>query len=120
MVKIALSNEFDSIVKMFRFFVRVRNFSYIDRIGNALSYEPVEFALRDALRAYVSIYNSAEKEERAGRSIRFIRDKETGEPIYLPSIPSQEEVEAFLDKVREDIGYARRLAILALSIPRSS
>lgn len=99
-----------------RFFARVRNFSYIDRIGNALSHEPVEFALRDALRAYVSIFNSAEKEE--GR--RFIRDKETGEPIYLPSIPSQKEVEAFLDKVREDVGYARKLAILALSIPKPS
>ena len=105
---------------MFRFFVRTKNFSYIDRIGNALSYEPVEVALKDALRAFVSIYNSAEVEVKEGRTRRFIRDKETNKPIYLPSIPSESEVEKFLQKVREDISYARRLAILALSIPYSS
>ena len=106
--------EFSGLIKMLRFFVRTKNFSYIDRIGNALTYEPVEVAIKDALRDFQSIHNSAKTED--GKKV--IYDKQTNKPIYLPSIPSSEEVEAFLKKAKEDISYARKLAIFALTIPQ--
>ncbi|XRO77236.1 type I-A CRISPR-associated protein Csa5 [Methanocaldococcus sp. 10A] len=107
--------EFSSLIKMLRFFVRTKNFSYIDRIGNALTYEPVEVAIKDALRDFQSIHNSAKIED--GRKV--IYDKQTNKPIYLPNIPDSEEVENFLKKVKEDMSYARKLAIFALTIPQT-
>ncbi|AEH24646.1 type I-A CRISPR-associated protein Csa5 [Pyrococcus yayanosii] len=103
--------EFRGIVNMLRFFVRTKNFGYVDRIGNALTPEPVEVALLEAMRAFRSIWESAKTDE-GGRYI-----EKDGEKIYVPKIPSDSEVENFLNAVRENIRIAKRVATLALAYP---
>ncbi|MDK2783254.1 MAG: hypothetical protein PWQ32_843 [Thermococcaceae archaeon] len=105
--------EHEGIVKMLRFFVQTKNFSYVDRIGNALNPEPVEVALLEALRAFRSIRESAPVDEN-GR--RYVEDK-NGNKILVPGIPKDEEVKKFLDDVRSDIGVAKLVATLALAYP---
>ncbi|KUH32863.1 type I-A CRISPR-associated protein Csa5 [Thermococcus celericrescens] len=97
---------------MLRFFVQTRNFSYVDRIGNALNPEPVEVALLEALRAFRSIRESASVDENGGRYI-----EKDGNKILLPGIPSGEEVMGFLKDVRSDTGVAKLVATLALAYP---
>uniref|UniRef100_A0A7C2K2A0 Type I-A CRISPR-associated protein Csa5 n=1 Tax=candidate division WOR-3 bacterium TaxID=2052148 RepID=A0A7C2K2A0_UNCW3 len=102
---------YEGIVKMLRFFVRTRNFSYVDRIGNALNPEPVEMALLEAIRALRSIRESAINKE--GR--KYI--EKDGEEILVPGLPTEDEIRAFLNIVYSDIGTARRIATLALAYP---
>ena len=110
-----MSNAFDEIpndlVKILRFFVNRKNFSYVDRIGNTLSPEAIEMALKDALRDLNSFYLSAQSE---GGGPRFIRERD-GSTTTLPNIPSQDSIKKFLQLVQEDVSYGRRLAMLALS-----
>lgn len=101
----------EELINMLRFFVKRRNYSYVDRIGNALTVQPVEMALKDALRDLITIYGSSNKDERGFHFI--INDR--GEKEYLPKIPSKQSVEEFLKKAKEDISIARRLAIFALT-----
>ncbi|AFK22402.1 type I-A CRISPR-associated protein Csa5 [Pyrococcus sp. ST04] len=103
--------EYWGIVNMLRFFVRTRNFGYVDRIGNALTPEPVEVALLEAMRAFRSIWEGAKTDERG----RYI--EKDGEKIYLPRIPSDEEVEKFLNAVRKDVRVAKRIATISLAYP---
>ncbi len=105
-------SEYEGIVKMLRFFVQTKNFGYVDRIGNALNPEPVEVTLHEALRAFRSIRESATVGEDGRRYV----EKE-GKKIPVPGIPGEEEVKAFLDAVRSDIGVAKRIATLALAYP---
>ncbi|MHA1875170.1 MAG: type I-A CRISPR-associated protein Csa5 [Promethearchaeota archaeon] len=104
------------IINILRFFIRIQNFSYVDRIGNALSIEPIEIALKDALRDYRSIYNSAEKRNNS----RIFTDKRTGEKFYLYKIPKQKSIEKILTLIQTDSTYGRKLAILALTIKEDS
>ena len=112
-------SEYSGIEGMLRFFVELGDFSYVDRIGNALTVEPVEMALRDALRVLRAYWNSAEEIEEGGKKYRFIRvmDRRTREErtYRLPKIPDSEEIERFMSAVREDISEARRVAINSLS-----
>ncbi len=105
-------SEYEGIVKMLRFFVQMKNFGYVDRIGNALNPEPVEVTLHEALRAFRSVRESAPVDE-SGR--RYV--EKDGKKIPVPSIPTEEEVRTFLDDVRSDIGVAKRVATLALAYP---
>ncbi|RLG47819.1 MAG: type I-A CRISPR-associated protein Csa5 [Thermoproteota archaeon] len=105
-------SKYEGIVKMLRFFVQMKNFSYVDRIGNALNPEPVEVALHEALRAFRSIRESAPVDSKGKRYV----EKE-GKKIPVPGIPSDEEVRTFLDAVRSDISVAKRVATLALAYP---
>jgi len=105
-------SEYEGIVKMLRFFVQTKNFGYVDRIGNALNPEPVEVTLHEALRAFRSIRESATVGEDGRRYV-----EKDGKKIPVPGIPSEEEVKAFLDAVRSDIGVAKRVATLALAYP---
>ena len=105
-------SEYEGIVKMLRFFVQTKNFGYVDRIGNALNPEPVEVTLHEALRAFRSIRESAIVGEDGRRYV-----EKDGKRIPVPGIPSEEEVKAFLDAVRSDIGVAKRVATLALAYP---
>ncbi|NJE06350.1 type I-A CRISPR-associated protein Csa5 [Thermococcus sp. M36] len=105
-------SEYEGIVKMLRFFVQTKNFSYVDRIGNALNPEPVEVTLHEALRAFRSIRESAFVEDNGRRYV-----EKDGKKIPVPGIPPEEEVKAFLDAVRSDIGVAKRVATLALAYP---
>ncbi|MFA4646526.1 type I-A CRISPR-associated protein Csa5 [Pyrococcus kukulkanii] len=104
--------EYEGIVKMLRFFIQLKNFSYVDRIGNALNPEPVEAALHEALRAFRSIRESASIDD-SGR--RYV--EKDSKKILVPGLPSDEEVRAFLDAVRSDISVAKRVATLALAYP---
>lgn len=111
--------EWPSVVEMLKFFAREGVFSYVDRIGNALTPEPVEVAIKDALRHLASLYHSSiektvETKEGKKVTLRFYRkDEKNLEP--LPKIPSQSEVSLFLKAVRKDISCARVTAILAMS-----
>ncbi|AIU70036.1 CRISPR-associated protein Csa5 [Thermococcus eurythermalis] len=105
-------SEYEGIVKMLRFFVQMKNFGYVDRIGNALNPEPVEVTLHEALRAFRSVRESAPVDE-SGR--RYV--EKDGKKIPVPGIPTEEEIKAFLDDVRSDIGVAKRVATLALAYP---
>jgi len=105
-------SEYEGIVKMLRFFVQMKNFGYVDRIGNALNPEPVEVTLHEALRAFRSVRESAPVDE-SGR--RYV--EKDGKRIPVPGIPTEEEIKAFLDDVRSDIGVAKRVATLALAYP---
>ncbi|BAD84643.1 hypothetical protein, conserved [Thermococcus kodakarensis KOD1] len=107
-----VKTEYEGIVKMLRFFVQTKNFSYVDRIGNALNPEPVEVALLEALRAFRSIRESASIE---GDGRRYV--EKDGNKIPMPGIPSDEEVKIFLDDVRSDMGVAKLVATLALAYP---
>ena len=104
--------EFSEVINLFRFFVDIRNYGYVDRIGNALSYEPVEYATLESLRAFRSIYESAKMDE---NHRRYIEDNKTNRKIYLPRIPSEDQVKTFLDAVKQNRGVARRVAMYALS-----
>ncbi len=101
----------NDIVKMLRFFVQRKNFSYVDRIGNTLSVEAVEMALKDALRDLNSYYLSAQT-DKEGRRVIIDRNENS---IPLPNVPSQESISKYLELLRKDIGYARKLAILSLT-----
>lgn len=101
----------NDIVKMLRFFVQRKNFSYVDRIGNTLSVEAVEMALKDALRDLNSYYLSAQT-DKEGRRVIIDRNEK---PIPLPNVPSQDSILKYLELIRNDIGYGRRLAILSLT-----
>ncbi|MDK2915065.1 MAG: hypothetical protein PWQ79_1980 [Thermococcaceae archaeon] len=107
-----VETEYEGIVKMLRFFVQTKNFSYVDRIGNALNPEPVEVALLEALRAFRSIRESASI---GGDGRRYV--EKDGNKIPVPGIPSDEEVKKFLDDVRSDMGVAKLVATLALAYP---
>ncbi|WP_010479707.1 type I-A CRISPR-associated protein Csa5 [Thermococcus zilligii] len=104
--------EYEGIVKMLRFFVQTKNLGYVDRIGNALNPGPVEVTLHEALRAFRSIRENATVGEDGRRYV-----EKDGEKIPVPGIPSEDEVRAFLDAVRSDIGVAKRVATLALAYP---
>jgi len=101
----------NEIVKMLRFFVQRKNFSYVDRIGNTLSKDAVEMALKDALRDLNSYYLSAQVD---AKGFRFIKERD-GSITYLPNIPSQNSIDTFLQLLNEDISYGRKLAMLALT-----
>ncbi|MBD3193053.1 MAG: type I-A CRISPR-associated protein Csa5 [Candidatus Heimdallarchaeota archaeon] len=103
------------IINILRFFIRIQNFSYVDRIGNALSSEPIEMALKDALRDYRSIYNGAVKKNGS----RIFTDKRSGKSFPLYKIPKQESIEKVLSLIQTDASYGRKLAILALTIKYS-
>ena len=105
-------SEYGGIVKMLRFFVQTKNFGYVDRIGNALNPEPVGVTLHEALRAFRSIRESAPVDENGKKYV-----EKDGKKIPVPGIPSEEEVKAFLDEVRSDVGVAKRVATLALAYP---
>lgn len=104
--------EYEGIVKMLRFFVQIRNFGYVDRIGNALNPEPVEMALLEALRAFRSIRESAPVDENGGRYV-----EKDDKKILVPGLPTDEEINAFLEAVRFDVRVAKRVATLALAYP---
>ncbi|QOJ79814.1 type I-A CRISPR-associated protein Csa5 [Infirmifilum lucidum] len=105
--------EFESIVRVLRFFAATRNYSFLDRIGNALNPETVEVALRDALRTFSSIYDASPADEKGLKYYEY----EEGRRIRLPAKPSEGEVAAFLRAVWQDVGVARRVAIMAMSVP---
>ncbi|ASJ10956.1 type I-A CRISPR-associated protein Csa5 [Thermococcus sp. P6] len=105
-------SKYEGIVKMLRFFVQTKNFGYVDRIGNALNPESVEVALFEAIRAFRSIRESASVDSEGRRYV----EKE-GKKIPVPGIPSEEEIKAFLEDVRSDVGVAKRISTLALAYP---
>lgn len=108
--------EFEGIVKMLRFFAAIRNYSFVDRVGNALNPETVEVAIKDALRTFTSIYDSAASDE---KGFRYLELEEAGAKrrVYLPAKPREDEVASFVKAVWEDVGVARRVAIMAMSVP---
>ncbi len=83
-------------------FAEEKQYTYIDRIGDALSPDAAIKALKEALRALRSL--------QADPRYRGLR------------IPSMEDVEEVIRLIEADISYATRLAALALSsacLPRN-
>jgi len=110
-----LAECMSQVASLLRFFIEIRNYSYVDRISNALTYDPIEIAIKDALRHVRSLYDASVplEDEKTGKVLRAIKvDKELK---VLPKIPSEECVKRVLDAIREDISAARRLAIMALA-----
>lgn len=107
-----------SVIDMLKFFAKEGIFSYVDRIGNALTPDLIEVAIKDALRHLASLYYSSIKEvvkkDDKEITLHYFIDK-NNEKKLLPKIPSQEEVSLFLKAVREDISCARITAILSMS-----
>lgn len=114
--EVGVEEKFEEVIDMLRFFSKIRRYSFLDRIGNALNYETIEFALWEAIRTFRSIYDSAKIEKTDGKELRYYEDEE-GNPHILPRIPEESKVAEFLKLAREDIGVARRVAIKALSFP---
>ncbi|MEN3056280.1 MAG: type I-A CRISPR-associated protein Csa5, partial [Candidatus Methanosuratincola petrocarbonis] len=112
-VQLAEPKDFKNIIGMLRFFVRIRNYGYIDRMGNALKYECVEMALKEALRSIKSIRDSASIDEKGSL---YILDREKNK-IYVPYLPSEDEINMFFVKTKEDIGLAHRVATYSLAFP---
>ncbi len=104
--------DYEGMVKMLRFFVQMKNFSYVDRIGNALNPEPVEMAILEAIRAFRSIRESTSTDKDGRRYV-----EKDGKKIAVPGVPTDEEVRAFLEAVRSDISVAKLVATLALAYP---
>jgi len=71
-------------------------------------------ALKDALRDLSTLYGSSSVDEKGLHYIQIKIDDRV-EKKYLPKIPSQEDVRDFLEKVRKNISYARKLAIYSLT-----
>jgi len=111
-VILVVETEYEGIVKMLRFFVQMKNFSYVDRIGNALNPETVEVALFETIRAFRSVRESASIDKEGRRYV-----EKDGNKILVPGIPRDEEVEKFLEDVRSNIGVAKLVATLALAYP---
>ena len=101
----------NDLINMLRFFIEQGNFSYVDRIGNTLSREAIEMAIKDALRDLNSYYLGAKTDS---RGFKYITDRNE-KPKTLPRIPSRESINAFFQLIQEDVSYGRRLAMLALS-----
>lgn len=101
--------RWDKIVSLLRLFADpdVRNYSVVDRIANALSYEAVEVALYDALRIARSLIGNEPNEVKAALS-------RMGVQAIQDIIPGDEELGSFLAAARRDIGAAREVAIKAL------
>lgn len=112
---ISLEERFEEIIDMLRFFSRIRRYSFLDRIGNALNYDTVEFALWEAIRTFRSIYDSAKIEKKDDKELRYY--EEDNKKLVLPRIPGESQIVEFLKLAKEDISVARRLAIKALSFP---
>ena len=102
------------VADVLNFFVRIRNYSYVDRIGNSLSIEPIEIALKDALRDLASLYGSSSIDDKGLHYIELTKG-DTKRKEVLPKIPSASCIDTVLRMIREDISNARRLAIFALS-----
>jgi CRISPR type I-A-associated protein Csa5 len=113
--RVKMEEKFEEIINMLRFFSRIRRYSFLDRIGNALNYETVEFALWEAVRTFRSINDSAETEKINDKELKYY--DYDGKKIPLPKIPDDSQLTEFLSLVKQDIGVARRLAIKALSFP---
>ncbi len=105
-----LADCMSELAGLLRFFIEIRNYSYVDRISNALTYDPVEIAVKDALRHIRSLYDASFKDASGLSAVKI-----DGKSKILPKIPSEECVKAVLEAIREDISVARRLAVLALS-----
>lgn len=108
------------LADVLRFFVELRNYSYVDRIANALTSEPVQISLRDALRHLRSFYDSSFEIKADEKKLRAVMVRIGGveKQKVLPKIPKERCINEFLEAIRKDISVANRLAMMALSYRR--
>lgn len=100
-------SEYGNLVKTLAFFAAARNYSYVDRLGNSLSYESVQMALLDALRDFKSTCIDSKPDP-----------SDLG--AYCPSVEYkrlEEEVARLLESLKRDttLRTARDLALTALA-----
>jgi len=84
----SIEETYGHVIALFRSLAREKRYGPIDRMARALNPEFVRVSLYEALRIAVS----------------------EGWPL-----PSQEEVEKFLEAVERNLGLAQRVAIIALT-----
>ncbi|RSN73292.1 type I-A CRISPR-associated protein Csa5 [Candidatus Methanodesulfokora washburnensis] len=99
----------EQVANMLRFFVRMRNYGYVDRMANALTPDPAEAALVEAYRHLRSLYDSS-KEEGGLRKVEV-----DGKILTLPKIPDQECTKKILEIIRKNPPERKTLALMALS-----
>ncbi len=107
----------DDVARVLRFFVELRNYSYIDRIANSLTSSPAEKALQEAMRHLRSLYDSSftYKDEKTGKEYRATKvDDKTH---ALPKIPRDDCVKMVLEAISDD-SVRRKMAILSLAYGR--
>ncbi len=105
----------EEVAYMLRFFADIRNYSYIDRIANALTPGPAEMALQEAIRHLRSLYDASFEVDKDGKKLRAVK---IGDKTYiLPKMPSESCVREVLEAIR-DGSHRRKLAILSLAFGR--
>ena len=107
----------DELSNVLRFFAEQKNYSYIDRIANALTPSPAEKAIQEALRHLRSLYDSSFQysDEKSGKTFRAVRINDN--IVILPKMPSQKCIKEVLEAI-SDSSIRRKLAILSLSYGR--
>jgi len=106
--------RYNLVVEMIGFLTATRDYSFVDRVGNALDNVIVIEAVRDALRTFISLcVHSVDKRV----------EVEEGQYIPCPELNHEElerQVDKFLDNIKELRGgklveIARDLAARALA-----
>lgn len=138
---IRTSSEYEKyrgVISLLRFFIEDRKYSVVDRIANALTPEAVIQALYDAeriveslrekaLEAEISVgektysviccdYGEGKKAGISGVAVKASDPRYVNKEIWCvrcPLTPSQKEIEDLIDKVKNNIGLAKELALLA-------
>jgi CRISPR type I-A-associated protein Csa5 len=88
--------EFEGIIRALTYLVKERVYGPVDRMARAVDVDTVRLALYEAVR-YVSV------------------DARRGVAEAKRSLPDENEVRSFLERVERDIGIAKKVAAIALT-----
>ena len=141
----SLSEKYENVISLLKFFIDDNRYSIVDRIAFALSPESAEVSLLEALRVVKSLmervckvkiktdnkeytvnccdYGLGEGPGINGVFVDACNPEFKGKKgfcVPFPSIPSNQELEELLNDLRKDLTVGRRLAILAYGYRKSS
>jgi len=141
----SLSEKYENVISLLKFFIDDNRYSIVDRIAFALSPESAEVSLLEALRVVKSLmervckvkiktdnkeytvnccdYGLGEGPGINGVFVEACNPEFKGKKgfcVPCPSIPSNQELEELLNDLRKDLTVGRRLAILAYGYRKSS
>jgi CRISPR type I-A-associated protein Csa5 len=141
----SLSEKYENVISLLKFFIDDNRYSIVDRIAFALSPESAEVSLLEALRVVKSLmervckvkiktdnkeytvnccdYGLGEGPGINGVFVETCNPEFKGKKgfcVPCPSIPSNQELEELLNDLRKDLTVGRRLAILAYGYRKSS
>jgi len=93
-------------VEILSFLGAIEEYSYIDRIGNAIDEISVLEALKDAVRAY---YTNCMKEKKC---VEYNRELKLG--VYCPDV-KPEELDQIISSISARVGKVSRIELIKLS-----